>query len=111
MASYNRQIKRQTVAITRPDPLRLISYAEAREAIQTGDVGLFAGDGPASRIIKRATDSPYCHALMLGWQLVGAVATIDGRLPEAREAFLAGSACLSAIVFALTAALPCWEPP
>jgi len=37
-------------------------------------------------------ESHYRDALMAGWQLMGAVATIDGRLPEAREAFRAAAA-------------------
>jgi len=63
-----------------PDPLApvLQSIASAEAALQQDEM--------------ESAESHYRDALILGWQLVGALATIDGRLPEAREAFVAGSA-------------------
>ncbi len=62
-----------------PDPLApvLQSIAAAEAQLQQGEM--------------ESAESHYRDALMLGWQLVGALATIDGRLAEAREAFVEAS--------------------
>ena len=63
-----------------PDPAaalaRAVAAAEAR--LQQGEL--------------HAAESHYRDALMAGWQLMGELATVEGRLPEAREAFRTASA-------------------
>jgi tetratricopeptide (TPR) repeat protein len=62
-----------------PDPLApvLQSIAAAEAQLQRGEM--------------ESAESHYRDALTAGWLLMGAVATIDGRLAEARQAFLAAS--------------------
>jgi hypothetical protein len=43
----------------------LLSYADVREELETGDIVLFSGSGPYSRIIQAATHSRWSHVGMV----------------------------------------------
>lgn len=71
--------------IRRPDPLKLVSYAEARDSIQTGDMGLVCGIGPAAWVIEQKTGSPYSHVAICGWESAGGVLMVaESTTPESR---------------------------
>ncbi len=44
-----------------------VRYHDVRAQIRTGDLLLFRGSHPLSRLIRRATHSPYSHAGLLTW--------------------------------------------
>ena len=62
-----------------PDPAAplVLAMAAAEARLQEGEIEI--------------AESRYRDALMAGWQLMGALATIDGRLPEASQAFRTAS--------------------
>lgn len=47
--------------------LPIVSYADARESIATGDIACFRGDDLISRVIAQATGMPESHVAYLLW--------------------------------------------
>jgi len=73
----------RTAEVKRPDPLKLVPYAQARESIQLLDLGLVSGDSFLARQIQRWTNGPYSHAMTFGWCL-NVLMVAESTSPESR---------------------------
>jgi tetratricopeptide (TPR) repeat protein len=71
--------------VARPVPTPPDLLAPVLQSIAVAEAQLQQGE-------MESAESHYRDALMAGWQLVGALETLDGRLAEAREALTAASA-------------------
>ena len=48
-------------------PAKCLRYADERSGIRDGDIILFRGESPISRVIRSATGSNYSHAGLASW--------------------------------------------